>query len=110
VTPPNGADTFVVTVDRALMDALDRFIHQPESRRSDVLVSHRWPLDPDHEVHWTIKHDLFAGVLMVASLVDLTAGRVVADRETAVGRADDVLGDIALATGDRAVRIRVRRG
>lgn len=104
---PNPGDTLVVTVDPNFLHALDRFIHEPESRRSDVLVRRQWAPAPGLEVHWAVKHDLFAGVLMVASVVDTEAGRVVADQEKPIARPDDVLGEITLAAGGRTVRIRV---
>jgi hypothetical protein len=106
---PNTADTLVVTVDQNLWDALGRFIHEPESRRSDVLVHRQWVPAPGLEVHWTVKHDLFAGVLMVVSIVDTEAGRVVADREKPLAQADDLLGEVTVTAGTRTWRIHVAK-
>lgn len=82
-----------LTVDADLLLGLHDFITQPDTRLADVFAEQNFPVSATVTLNWLIKHDLFEGVVMHMSLIDMEAYRHLGGQEVSISAPEDIYGD-----------------
>jgi hypothetical protein len=91
---PTWETTWAVGPDT--LNALDQFIMHPDTRTSDIFLQKNFPIRPGLQLEWLIKHDLFEGVVLHASLMDTEEYRLLGQQDRHLRQASDALGDIVI--------------
>ncbi|NMP20882.1 hypothetical protein [Sulfobacillus harzensis] len=58
-----------LTFSEDSLQALDAFIHHPDTRQTDIFQQGTLAVDGQVHLDWIIKHDIFEGVVMHVSLM-----------------------------------------
>ena len=72
------------------MAALEAFIHEPDTRRSDIFAQGVLGIKGDRALFWIIKHDLFEGVVLNLSLMTQDASLFLEGMGTSLSQARDL--------------------
>lgn len=99
-----------VTFTESELEALDRFISEPDTRTGDIFRGDTVELSDQYHLDWIIKHDLFEGVVMQVSLMDTEAYRFLAGTSRPVTHSEDILDDVSFIWKDMPVTLRIQIG
>lgn len=91
------------------LQALDRFIHQPESREQDVFLSETYEVGDTRVLEWVIRHDIFEGVLSNLNLVDQEAYRHLEGTTSPIERAEDAIQTFSLTYDGKTYALKVQK-
>ncbi len=96
-----------LTVDADLLLGLHDFITQPDTRLADVFAEQNFQVSPTVTLNWLIKHDLFEGVVMHVSLIDMEAYQHLGGQEVSISAPEDIYGDyrVSLEETDYILRV-----
>ena len=97
--------TGTVTLTAEQLESLDRFIHEPYTRVSDIFQRGRLEVDSHFAVDWIIKHDLFEGVVAHFSLMSHDGSTFFVGTEQTLSRVDDWFQDYAIEHDNRRYMI-----
>lgn len=97
--------TGTITLAAPQLEALEAFIHEPDTRQSDIYEQGRLTVGDDVSVDWIIKHDLFEGVVLHISLMGENGTRFLAGEGAALSRAEDALKTFSLSFEDQTYRV-----
>ncbi len=96
-----------LTVDADLLLGLHDFITQPDTRLADVFAEQNFPVSATVTLNWLIKHDLFEGVVMHVSLIDMEAYRHLGGQEVSISAPEDIYGDYRVSWEETDYILRV---
>lgn len=89
------------------LDALDTFIHEPDTRQGDIFDQGTLTVDRHQQIDWIIKHDLYEGVVVHFSLMKRDAVEFLKGTEKTLRQASDLMQQYTLEHDDRAYEIMV---
>lgn len=78
------------------VEALDAFIHEPDTRQSDIFGQGTLDAGEGQPLDWIIKHDIFEGVVLHLSLMAEGHTSFLAGHEEPLSRASDLFQTYAL--------------
>lgn len=98
-----------ITLSTESIGHLSTFMHQPDTRHSDIFDQGSLEATPDHRIDWIIKHDLFEGVVFQLSLMNQDGTMFLAGSGSVLQEPADILGTHTIEHRDSTYHLHVTR-
>lgn len=98
-----------ITLSAESIGHLSTFMHQPDTRQSDIFDQGSLEATPGRRIDWIIKHDLFEGVVFQLSLMNQDGTMFLAGSGSILQEPADILGTHMIEHSDGTYHVNVTR-